>query len=188
MENKTKAEFAKLLKIYRSSAYYTLKNFGLTSFSSHKNQSGRWRNTSKNDDDHKQVKSASDCMRHHFRDEPEPADVRLLYLRWNVASMRSIFTAEFPTRNHFWAFKISANFAMEKSPLDRWIQIWDLWIQEAYIGRLWFISEVMSHAVRCWFRLLMITVLSSSFLEVLRRRPLWFLWDENDVGPKFFRV
>jgi hypothetical protein len=24
--------------------------------------------------------------------------------------------------------------------------------------------------------------LPSSFLVVLRRQPLWFLWDENDVG------
>jgi transposase len=42
-ENKTYAEIAKLLKISRISVYYTLKNFGPTSFSSHKNQSGRRR-------------------------------------------------------------------------------------------------------------------------------------------------
>jgi predicted transcriptional regulator len=39
-ENKTYAELAKILKISRISVYYTLKNFGPTSFSSHKNQSG----------------------------------------------------------------------------------------------------------------------------------------------------
>jgi transcriptional antiterminator len=50
-ENKTYAEIAKLLKISRRSVYYTLKNFGATSFSSHKNQSGRRRKTTKNDDD-----------------------------------------------------------------------------------------------------------------------------------------
>jgi transposase len=50
-ENKTYAEIAKLLKISRISVYYTLKNFGPTSFSSHKNQSGRRRKTTKNDDD-----------------------------------------------------------------------------------------------------------------------------------------
>jgi hypothetical protein len=41
----------KLLKISRSSVYYTLKNFGPTSFSSHKNQSGRRRKTTKLDDE-----------------------------------------------------------------------------------------------------------------------------------------
>jgi transposase len=50
-ENKTYSEIAKLLKISKISVYYTLKNFGPTSFSSHKNQSGRRRKTSKNDDD-----------------------------------------------------------------------------------------------------------------------------------------
>jgi DNA-binding CsgD family transcriptional regulator len=35
--NKTYAEIAKLLKISRISVYYTLKNFGPKSFSSHKN-------------------------------------------------------------------------------------------------------------------------------------------------------
>jgi hypothetical protein len=39
------------VKIYRISVYHTLKNFGTTSFSSHKNQSGRRHKTSKNDDD-----------------------------------------------------------------------------------------------------------------------------------------
>jgi transposase len=50
-ENKTYAEIAKLLKISRISVYYTLKNFGPTSFSSHKNQSGWPRKTTKNVDD-----------------------------------------------------------------------------------------------------------------------------------------
>jgi transposase len=50
-ENKTYAEIAKLLKISRISVYYTLKNFGPTSFSTHKNQSGRRSKTTKNDDD-----------------------------------------------------------------------------------------------------------------------------------------
>jgi hypothetical protein len=58
------------------------------------------------------------------------------------------------------------NSAIGKSPLDRWIQIWDLWIQEAYIGRLWFISQVMYDAVRWGFHLLMITNLSSSWHHV----------------------
>jgi hypothetical protein len=81
-KNKTYAEIAKLLKISRISVYYTLKIFGPTSFSSHKNQSDRRRKTTKNDDrivDHKQAKSSSNCIRHHFGDEPEPADIRLLY-------------------------------------------------------------------------------------------------------------
>jgi DNA-binding CsgD family transcriptional regulator len=42
-EKKTYAEIAKLLKISRISVYYTQKNFGPTSLSSHKNQSGRRR-------------------------------------------------------------------------------------------------------------------------------------------------
>jgi DNA-binding CsgD family transcriptional regulator len=42
-EKKTYAEIAKLLKISRISVYYTLRNIGPTSFSSHKNQSGRRR-------------------------------------------------------------------------------------------------------------------------------------------------
>jgi predicted transcriptional regulator len=50
-ENKTYAEIEKLLKISRICVYYTLKNFGPTSFSSHKNQSGRRCKTIKNDDD-----------------------------------------------------------------------------------------------------------------------------------------
>jgi DNA-binding transcriptional regulator GbsR (MarR family) len=50
-ENKTYAEIAKLLKISRISVYYTLKIFGPTSFSSHQNQSGRRRKTTKNVDD-----------------------------------------------------------------------------------------------------------------------------------------
>jgi transposase len=50
-ENKTYAEIAKLLKISRITAYHTLKNFGPTSFSSHKNQSGRRCKTTKNVDD-----------------------------------------------------------------------------------------------------------------------------------------
>jgi transposase len=50
-ENKTYAEIAKFLKISRISIYYTLKKFGPTSFSSHKNQSGRRRKTTKNVDD-----------------------------------------------------------------------------------------------------------------------------------------
>jgi hypothetical protein len=37
-ENKTNAEIAKLPKISRIIVYYTLKFFGPTSFSSHKNQ------------------------------------------------------------------------------------------------------------------------------------------------------
>jgi predicted DNA-binding protein YlxM (UPF0122 family) len=36
-ENKTYAEIAKLLKISRLSVYDSLRNFGPTSFSSHKN-------------------------------------------------------------------------------------------------------------------------------------------------------
>jgi hypothetical protein len=48
--NKTYAEIAKLLKISRINVYYTQKNFGPTSFSSHKNQSDRRRKTTKNDD------------------------------------------------------------------------------------------------------------------------------------------
>jgi hypothetical protein len=57
-ENKLNDEITKLLKISRISVYYTLKNFGPTSFSSHKNQ----RKTTKNDDDicdHKQAKSST---------------------------------------------------------------------------------------------------------------------------------
>jgi transposase len=50
-KNKTYAAVAKLLKISRISVYYTLKNFGPTSFSSHKNQSSRRRKTTKNVDD-----------------------------------------------------------------------------------------------------------------------------------------
>jgi transposase len=50
-ENKTYTEIAKLLKISRISVYHTLKNFGTTSFLSHKNQSGRQRKPSKNDDE-----------------------------------------------------------------------------------------------------------------------------------------
>jgi DNA-binding transcriptional regulator GbsR (MarR family) len=50
-ENKTYAEIAKLLKVSKISVSYTLKNFGPTPFSSHKNQSGRRRKTTKNGDD-----------------------------------------------------------------------------------------------------------------------------------------
>jgi hypothetical protein len=50
-ENKTYAEIVKLLKISRSSVYYTLKNIGTKSFSSHKNQSGRRHKTTKLDDE-----------------------------------------------------------------------------------------------------------------------------------------
>jgi hypothetical protein len=58
------------------------------------------------------------------------------------------------------AYKISATFATDektstldnsatgRSSLDRWIQIRDLWIQKAFIGRLSLISEVISDAVR----------------------------------------
>jgi hypothetical protein len=46
-ENKTYAEIAKLLKISWWSVYYTWKTFRPTSFSSHKNQSGRRRKTTK---------------------------------------------------------------------------------------------------------------------------------------------
>jgi hypothetical protein len=77
-KNKTYAEFAKLLKIYRSSVYYTLKNFGPTPFSPHKNQSSR-RKTTKNDN-RIVIKSKqnrhSNCIRYYFGDRPEPADVR----------------------------------------------------------------------------------------------------------------
>jgi transposase len=45
------AEIAKLLEISWISVYYTLENLEPTSFSSHKNQSGRRRKTTKNDDD-----------------------------------------------------------------------------------------------------------------------------------------
>jgi hypothetical protein len=73
-ENKTYAEIAKLLKIARISVYYILKNFGNTSFSSHKNQSGRRRKTTKNDEDRiviiiKLNRHLTD-VRHHFGDEP----------------------------------------------------------------------------------------------------------------------
>jgi Mn-dependent DtxR family transcriptional regulator len=50
-KNKIYAEIAKLLKISRLSVYDTLKNFGPTSFSSHKSQSGLRRKTTKNDYD-----------------------------------------------------------------------------------------------------------------------------------------
>jgi hypothetical protein len=50
-KKKTYAEIAKLLKIFRISVFYTLKNFEPASFSSHKNQSGRRGKTTKNDDD-----------------------------------------------------------------------------------------------------------------------------------------
>jgi hypothetical protein len=49
-KNKTYAEIAKLLKLSRISVYYTLKNFGPTSYSS-QNQSVWRRKTTKNDDD-----------------------------------------------------------------------------------------------------------------------------------------
>jgi transposase len=50
-ENKTYADITKLLKISRISVYFTLKNFGPTSFSPQKNQSGRRRcKTTKHDD------------------------------------------------------------------------------------------------------------------------------------------
>jgi hypothetical protein len=45
--NKLYGQIVKLLKIFRSSVYYTLKNFGPTSFSSQKNQSGRRHKTTK---------------------------------------------------------------------------------------------------------------------------------------------
>jgi hypothetical protein len=49
-ENKLYSEIAKLLKISRSSVYYTLKNFGPKSFSSHKKQFGQLRKATKLDD------------------------------------------------------------------------------------------------------------------------------------------
>jgi hypothetical protein len=50
-KNKLYAEIANLLKISRISVYFTLKNVGRTSFSSHKDQSDRRRKTTKNDED-----------------------------------------------------------------------------------------------------------------------------------------
>jgi hypothetical protein len=91
-KNKTYAEFAKLLKIYRSSVYYTLKNFGPTPFSPHKNQSSR-RKTTKNDN-RIVIKSKqnrhSNCIRYYFGDGPEPADVRRIRSFTNINNFQKL--------------------------------------------------------------------------------------------------
>jgi hypothetical protein len=89
-ENKTYAEIAKLLKISWISVYYTLKNFGPTSFSSHKNQSGRRRKTTKNVDDRILITSkqnlhltASDITLRINQSLPKPVHVPTVKRRLN---------------------------------------------------------------------------------------------------------
>jgi transposase len=93
-KNKTYAEIAKLLKISRISVYYTLKNFGPTSFSSHKNQSDRQRKPTKNVDDRIVIISklnrhltASDITSVMNQSLPKPVHVSAVKRRLNEVDL-----------------------------------------------------------------------------------------------------
>jgi hypothetical protein len=93
-ENKTYAEIAKLLKISRISVYYTLNIFGPISFSSHKNQSGRWRKTTKYYDDRTVIISkqnrhltASDITLRINQSLPKPVHVSTVKRRLNEVDL-----------------------------------------------------------------------------------------------------